>query len=173
MIRMTIRVVIAAIFVSGLGACQEQQVYAPAPLQGGEVLNYALEFDNDAVSKFTIKFEKTDKGFTISDGNGFKAVKVGPDLMPDRRMIDIFDIGIVWLPPSLRQIGAKVHLGTVTEERKIDGRLTFLLNTRNGQEKRFYDAASGFLIKARTQGSHGWAVIQLLRSTIPGLKVGR
>ena len=170
MIRSAIPTMIAAAAV--LAACQaEKKVYQPAPLRGGEVLNYITI--GAGTTRFTVTFEKTDGGFIISSGRGFEAVKVGPDLMPGRKTIDIYDIAVIWLPPSLRQIGAKLHLGTVTEMPKINGRPAFLLNTRNGQEKRYYDAATGFLIKARTQGSHGGESFQLVGTTIPNLKVGR
>ena len=90
--------------------------------------------------------------------------------MAGRSTIAAFSLGMVWLPPELRKIGSKTHLGNVTLEQKMLQRPVVLMVERNGAAKRYFHTETGFLVRVqRSDIAAGGYTASLKSSTIPGL----
>ena len=142
--------------------------HSPAPLDGGETITY-----RSPGATLTLTFEKTASGFTLRTSSpGYPPEKLGPDLVAGRRPIDAFDLGMVWLPPELREVGSTTLLGRVIKESVTDkGRPTVVVSERNGATLRMFDVKTGFLLRLlrNRSATNASAEIWMERSTIPGL----
>lgn len=147
-------------------ACSMFTPAEPAPLQGGESLTYET-YISTSPARITITFAKTSDGFAI-ESKARDPEAVGVNLRHGRRRIRTYELDLLWLTPSERQIGAKNHLGTVTEETSVGGRRAFVLNERDGAVRRFFDAETGFLLRRERAGTV-IGLTTLVSSTIPGL----
>ena len=147
--------------------CFESTNYAPAPLQGGETMTFVVmrSLENN---EGTLTFEKEGTGYTIrTDWASFAPQRVGPDLHDGRRRVEAFELGMLWLPPSLREVGAQTLVGTVTAQKQINKRNTYAVHERNSKMKRYYDMKTGFIVHiVKNEGPYS---ASLKRSTIPGL----
>ena len=143
--------------------------YSPVPLQGGETMTFAFgEANGNSVG--TLTFEKVGSGYTIkASAPMYAPQRVGPDLMAGRRPIRAFDLGMLWLPPELRAVGKQTFLGDVRELKKRDSRDVYVVWTRDGVEKRYFDKDSGFLVFAKISASSHAKSALLTLTTIPGV----
>lgn len=139
-----------------------------APLQGGETITYKTYLSASPATA-VITFASSGSGFVItSNGIAFPPEEVSGDLRHGRSRLKVFNLAILWLAPSERRIGTKNHLGEVTERTTSDGREVYVLSERNGAMLRYFDAQTGFLVKAKRPDSI-IGTTDLVSSTIPGL----
>lgn len=156
-----------ALLLFGLNACSLKPLES-APLRGGETLTYETYLSASPATA-VLTFERTGNGFIIhSKGGTFPPERVTVDLRHGRSRLDVFNLALLWLPPSERRVGMKNHLGEVTEEGQVEGRPTFLLSERNGAVLRYFDARTGFLVKTKRPDSI-IGTTNLQSSTIQGL----
>lgn len=120
------------------------------------------------MTRAELTFVKTPRGFVIKTNTaGFPDQTVGPNLLDGRTPIKAFNLGMVWLEPEHRKVGAKTRLGDVTEETIRVGRETFMVRQAGGSVHRYFDKQTGFLVYAQ-YNPHG-PIVELKSSTIPGL----
>ena len=158
-----------ALVVTG---CEEKKTYAPAPLEGGEAITYTISSGSFSNSYAKVSFERTATGFFINcDQPTCKPQKVGLDLQDGRNHIKALDLGLIWLPPSLRAVGSQHYLGKVVRHEQFERRQVVTLSERNGQVMRRYDLNTGFLVHLQRNGA-STGMTQMARlhtSTIRGL----
>ena len=139
----------------------------PAPLEGGERLDLRIH-RTAGVAQGSITVERTEDGFRlVASAPAYPPIEVGPDLRDGRRPLRMFDVGMLWLPPSERTVGAKNHLGDVVAKERKGRWETFVLSERNGAIKRFFDVDTGFVVAIDMHQTGGR--IELVGSTVPGL----
>ncbi len=122
------------------------------------------------------------------DGDGFLLTTAAPNLFPPERLgpslfatslfrkyarVDAHGLGMLWLPPSQRQVGAETVVGEVAQERQQHGRPALLVEELNRKGRRFYDRNTGFLLYMQNTsvvGFNGASIATLKSSTIQGLQ---
>lgn len=144
-----------------------------APVKPGDFLEYKFTHTggngSSYVAQLKIEPGKSANTFVISgepSGNE-PPVEVDGALDAGRR-IKIHFVGMLWLPPALRVVGAATRVGQVKRLEKIERREVWVVEEAD-KWPFYYDQATGFLV-GYSQTSGGAVVqAQLLRSSIPAL----
>ena len=166
---MLYRTLVLAAVLTGT-ACSSK-TYEAASLSGGEQLTYMIETPGGMMTSTTLTLERD--GSTVilkTTSAAYGPQRLGLDLHDGRTPIKAFDLGMIWLPPSLRSVGSKTLLGNVVKEEVIDGRSVYVVNERNGSVFRKFDRDTGFLILLQRNENTGISQsARLQSSTIAGL----
>ncbi len=168
------RLAASGILVFALTACDtlSSPGYSPAPLAGGESMTFKTQ-SNAGAAVATVTFEKKGNGFVINASSpAYPPQRVGPALLNGRTPIRAYSLGMLWLPPEVRKVGAKTFLGTVKEEKQFNRRPVLVMSERNGSVIRYFDVNTGFLVYLQTTDIVGGMVARLRQTTIEGLEGG-
>ena len=129
---------------AGLALAGCSKVSEPAPVTGGETLSYAVE--GAATTKISLQADGDGFMVTADPIGGFSSVKVGADLSDGRKQLKLYYLGLLWLPPSARRIGAKTIVGDINEETTWNDWPVYVATDIAGVGKRYYHRETGFLV---------------------------
>lgn len=159
------------VLISALTACSWLAPRERAPVEGGETLSYIMRSEKGG-ARGTVTLEKKGRGFLVkSTSPAYPPQRVGPDLRAPRADIAAYNIGVLWLPPSVRALGTRSFAGEVLRTETHDGQLYIVVGAT--AEQRFFDAETGFLVAIRRMIGPFTETLKLEGTTVPGLRVGQ
>lgn len=137
----------------------------PAPVRDRGTLTYSIG-DSGETDRVTLTFYQHGSGFLIDCAPcTVEPQLVGSDLRDGESPIQASDLGMLWLPPSERKVGAKNDLGEVTKVTVWKRRKVFILSSQGGKVLRRFNGHNGFLESiVRREGPN----VRLVGSTLWG-----
>jgi hypothetical protein len=165
-----------AVSLTAIAGCKKKPTEL-APVQPGDWFEYkftttsGLNATSSYVAKIKVMEQDKDSYRIEGDPNGNTPATVVDKALDAGHSIKNHYVGVLWLPPSARQMGAHTRVGDVKEQRPWTPypNVWCIWEAGNKPGRYYYEPETGFLVGYDVQTAEGVRNARIQQSSIAGL----